>query len=90
MTEIAAHSLDNSFRWPKEGVTRIPYRLYTDPDIYALEHERIFRGAVWNFLCLEIDIPNSGDFKTTFVGEIPVESSSRKGYHMADGKPLRA
>tara|TARA_Y100000588_G_C14208802_1_gene905809 strand:- start:361 stop:1620 length:1260 start_codon:yes stop_codon:yes gene_type:complete len=72
MTEIAAHSLDNSFRWPKEGVTRIPYRLYTDPDIYALEHERIFRGAVWNFLCLEIDIPNSGDFKTTFVGEIPV------------------
>ena len=72
MTETAAKQSNGSFQWPEGGVTRVPYRLYTDPEIYALEQERIFRGPIWNFLCLEIDIPNAGDFKTTFVGEIPV------------------
>ena len=72
MTETAAKRPNGSFKWPDEGVTRVPYRLYSDPDIYALEQERIFRGPIWNFLCLEIDIPDPGDFKTSFVGEIPV------------------
>ena len=64
--------LSEPFHWPDGGVTRIPYRLYADGEIYALEQQRIFRGPVWNFLCLEIDIPNPGDFKTSTVGEIPV------------------
>ena len=64
--------LREPFVWPEAGVTRIPYRLFTDPEIYALEQQRIFRGPTWNFLCLEIDIPDPGDFKTTTVGEIPV------------------
>jgi phenylpropionate dioxygenase-like ring-hydroxylating dioxygenase large terminal subunit len=64
--------LSEPLQWPEGGATRIPYRLYADPDIYALEQQRIFRGPVWNFLCLEIDIPNAGDYKTTTVGEIPV------------------
>lgn len=64
--------LSEPLQWPDGGVTRIPYRLYADGDIYALEQQRIFRGPVWNFLCLEIDIPNPGDFKTSTVGEIPV------------------
>ncbi|NKB59841.1 MAG: Rieske 2Fe-2S domain-containing protein [Alphaproteobacteria bacterium] len=72
MTETAATPSNGSFRWPEGGVTRVPYRLYTDPDIYAQEQEKIFRGPIWSLLCLEIDIPNPGDFKTTFVGEIPV------------------
>ena len=45
------------FKWPDGGVTRVPFRLISDPDIYALEQEKIFGGPVWNFLCLEIDIP---------------------------------
>ena len=64
--------LHEPLQWPAAGVTRIPYRLYSDPEIYALEQQRIFRGPVWNFLCLEIDIPNGGDYKTTTVGEIPI------------------
>jgi phenylpropionate dioxygenase-like ring-hydroxylating dioxygenase large terminal subunit len=64
--------LREPFTWPEAGVTRIPYRLFTDPDIYAMEQERIFRGPTWNFLCMEIDIPNPGDYKTSVVGEIPV------------------
>jgi anthranilate 1,2-dioxygenase large subunit/terephthalate 1,2-dioxygenase oxygenase component alpha subunit len=46
--------------------------VYQDEDIYRREQERIFRGATWNFLGLEAELPNRGDFKTTFVGEMPV------------------
>ena len=67
-----AQDLSEPFYWPKEGVTRVPFRLFSDPEIYALEQKRIFRGPVWNFLCLEIDVPNRGDYKTTTIGEIPI------------------
>ena len=60
------------FAWPHEDVSRAPFRVYTDPDLYALEQERIFRGPVWNFLALECEIPNAGDYKTTYVGDTPV------------------
>ena len=60
------------FSWPEEGVTRIPFRLFTDPDIYALEQERIFRGPVWHFLCLELELAEAGDFRTGFVGDTPI------------------
>ncbi len=66
------HRLSEPLIWPEPGVTRIPYRLYADREILALEQQRIFRGPVWNFLCLEIDIPEGGDFKTSTVGEVPV------------------
>lgn len=71
----AAPSIDvhpEPFQWPPEGVTRAPYRLFTDPEIYEQEQQRIFRGHAWNFLGLEVEIPNAGDCKTTSVGETPV------------------
>ena len=68
----AAMELSDRFRWPADGVVRAPFRLFSDPDIYQLEQERIFRGAVWNFLCLEVEISNPGDYRTTTVGETPV------------------
>jgi anthranilate 1,2-dioxygenase large subunit/terephthalate 1,2-dioxygenase oxygenase component alpha subunit len=58
--------------WPAEGVTRVPYWIYQDEGIYRREQERIFRGATWNFLGLEAELPHPGDFKTSFVGEMPV------------------
>ncbi|MGB7180294.1 MAG: Rieske 2Fe-2S domain-containing protein [Burkholderiaceae bacterium] len=61
-----------AFKWPEIGLTRVPFRLYSDPQIYAREQERIFRGPIWNFLCLEVDLPNPGDYKTTTVGDLPV------------------
>jgi anthranilate 1,2-dioxygenase large subunit len=60
------------FKWPAEGIARAPYRLFTDPEIYKLEQERIFRGRAWNFLCLAVDIPEAGDYRTTTIGETPV------------------
>ena len=58
--------------WPAEGLTRVPYWIYQDEDIYRREQELIFRGATWTFLGLEAELPGPGDWKTTFVGDMPV------------------
>ncbi|HEY4360928.1 MAG TPA: Rieske 2Fe-2S domain-containing protein [Bryobacteraceae bacterium] len=58
--------------WPAVGVTRSPYRVMSDPEIYAQEQQRIFRGPTWNYLCLEAEIPHPGTFRTAFIGETPV------------------
>jgi anthranilate 1,2-dioxygenase large subunit len=58
--------------WPAGGVTRVPFRLFSDPEIYAEEQRRVFRGPIWNFLCLEIEISNPGDWRLATVGETPV------------------
>lgn len=69
-SSASARALD--FKWPAEGVARAPYRLFTDPEIYKLEQERIFRGRSWNYLCLDVEIPKAGDYRTTVIGETPI------------------
>ncbi len=59
-------------QWPSEGHTRAPYWAYTDPDIYALEQKKIFRGKSWHYLGLEAEVPMPGSYKTTYVGELSV------------------
>ena len=61
-----------SLRWPEQGVSRVPYQVFTDPDLYACEQERIFRGDSWHWIGLEVEIPNPGDFKTQRLGDTPV------------------
>ena len=56
---------------PETGY-RVPYRVFTDREIYEREQREIFRGATWNFVALEVEIPNPGDFKSTFIGDTPV------------------
>jgi phenylpropionate dioxygenase-like ring-hydroxylating dioxygenase large terminal subunit len=68
----AAVATNESLTWPAEGVTRVPFRVFEDPEIYALEQARIFRGPIWNFLCLEIDISRPGDIRLATVGEVPI------------------
>jgi len=62
----------HTLTWPKEGNARIPYRVFSDPDIYRAELDRVFLGATWQFLVLADELPNPGDYKTTFLGETPV------------------
>ena len=58
--------------FPHADGSRVPYKVFSSPEIYALEQERIYRGPTWNFLGLEAEIPKPGDFKSTFVGDTPV------------------
>lgn len=58
--------------FPQADGSRVPFEIYSSPEIYALEQERIFRGPLWSFIGLEAEIPNPGDFKRTYVGETPV------------------
>ena len=50
----------------------MPFRLYMDDDVRAAEQARLFQGPVWQFLCLADEVPNVGDYKTTYAGETPV------------------
>ena len=58
--------------WPARDYSRVPYSLYHDAEVYEQEQQRIFRGKTWNLLALDVEIPNPGDFRTTYVGETPV------------------
>src|ERR1700684_149066 len=77
MDGIGGNRAPEVFEWPAEGVSRIPDWVYTSEEIHRLEQERIFRGRTWNFVGLEVEIPNPGDFRRSFVGDTPVVVSRR-------------
>jgi salicylate 5-hydroxylase large subunit len=54
--------------WPEAGCSRVPNWVYTDPGIFAREQQRIFEGAGWLYVCLEVEIPGAGDFKRSRLG----------------------
>ncbi|CAN7636347.1 MULTISPECIES: aromatic ring-hydroxylating oxygenase subunit alpha [unclassified Caballeronia] len=45
--------------------------VYTDPDVYELEMSRIF-DTTWVYLAHEAELPQSGDYVTTYLGKHPV------------------
>ena len=57
--------------WP-ETLARVPYWVYQDADNYRDELRRIFEGPAWSFVALEADLAKPGDYRTTFIGEMPV------------------
>jgi anthranilate 1,2-dioxygenase large subunit len=67
-----ASRADPLVRWPEEGVTRVPFQVFSDPAIYAAEQRKIFRGPVWHYLCLETEVSKSGDIRTGWIGETPI------------------
>ncbi len=54
----------HTLAWPKEGNSRVPYRVFSDPEIYRAELERVFLGPTWQFLALDGELPAVGDYKT--------------------------
>lgn len=52
-------------------VDRTHASLYTDPEVYQEELDRIFYRS-WVYVAHESEIPHPGDFKTTFIGDVPV------------------
>src|SRR6201987_900668 len=71
MSELGTYATQG-VPWPSNGLTDIPFRLYTDPEQYRLEQERIFKGPTWSFLCLAGEVANSGDYVATTIGETAV------------------
>jgi anthranilate 1,2-dioxygenase large subunit len=60
------------FTWPGPDNSRVPFWVYSDPDIHDREQRDLFQGPTWNFLCLDVEIPDPGDYKTTMVGDAPI------------------
>lgn len=69
-----ALSTDNLIdrKWPEEGISHVPYWVYTDPQIFKREMDLIFGGRTYSYVGLEAEIPNPGDFRRTFIGDKPV------------------
>ena len=58
--------------WPSNGISEVPFRIYTDPAQYQREQERIFKGPTWNYLCLAVELAKPGDYVATTIGETAV------------------
>jgi len=58
--------------WPAEGLTRVPYWIYSDRGIYDEEQARIFEGPTWSFLCLEAELPGPNRYRRSNLGAMPV------------------
>src|SRR5580692_7171201 len=67
-----AGELAGPVSWPSNGLSEVPFRVYTDPQQYAHEQETIFKGESWSYLCLAGEIPNPGDWVATTIGEVAV------------------
>lgn len=60
------------FQWPAGDTARVPYWVYSSPELYAREIKRVFAGASYSYIGLECEVPNPGDFRQTRVGDKPV------------------
>ena len=68
----APGAMSNRFVWPADDLSRVPDWVYTSQEIYERETENIFHGRCWNYVALEAEIPNPGDFIRSNVGPTPV------------------
>jgi anthranilate 1,2-dioxygenase large subunit len=64
--------LVRDYVWPGDDLSVIPDWVYTDRFVYEREIERIFHGHTWNYVALEAEVPNPGDFIRSNVGPTPV------------------
>src|SRR6202047_3908675 len=64
-------NLMRDYVWPDNDLSVIPDWVYTDQAVYDREIERIFHGPTWNYVALEAEIPNAGDFIRSNVGPTP-------------------
>src|SRR5438876_2064028 len=67
-----AKGVDRGLSFPSNALSEVPFRVYTDPEQYRLEQARIFKGPTWNYLCLEAEIAEPGDWVATTIGDVAV------------------
>jgi hypothetical protein len=68
------------------GVSR---RIYVDDAIYRAELDKIF-GTTWVYVAHESELAQSGDYKTTQIGETPVIVAREEGRAGRAHQPLHA
>lgn len=56
---------------PAEGLHRVDRKIFTDEEIFELEMEHIFEGN-WVYLAHESQLPEIGDYFTTYIGRQPI------------------
>ena len=67
-----------------DGNTRIPTHMYTSRQVHDLEIEKLW-SRVWQWACLDADIPGAGDYHVYEVGDLSflivrTEDGSLKAY----------
>ena len=55
--------------WGNAPTSRVPGWIYTDAELYQRELERLFYRGHWCYVGLECEVPQTGDYKRTAVGE---------------------
>ncbi len=60
-----------ALQWPAEGNARVPYRVFSDPEIYREELARIFLGPTWQFLTLAGELPRARRLSDDFSRRDP-------------------
>ncbi|NNG18045.1 benzoate 1,2-dioxygenase large subunit [Naumannella sp. ID2617S] len=56
---------------PEKGLYRANRSIFTDEEIFELEMKHIFEGN-WIYLAHESQLPNPGDYFTTYIGRQPI------------------
>lgn len=66
------NSIQPPTKWEEGQLSRIPYWTFQREDVYAREQECIYQGDSWNYLCLEAEVAEPGDFVATHAGDTPI------------------
>ncbi len=69
MKQRAPKQTKPKIAWQTNDGTRVPFEVFYDSDLYAAELDRIYSGAHWQYLALASEIPNQGDYTSTYLGE---------------------
>jgi benzoate/toluate 1,2-dioxygenase alpha subunit len=62
---------------PETSTFLVDRAIHIDEGIFEQEMQNIFEGS-WIYLCHESEIPNAGDYVTTYMGRQPVVINRRK------------
>ncbi|MFZ2528648.1 MAG: benzoate 1,2-dioxygenase large subunit [Rhodococcus sp. (in: high G+C Gram-positive bacteria)] len=74
---LRTHLDDALVEDPENGRYQIRRDVFTDDELFELEMKHIFEGN-WVYLAHESQIPNVGDYFTTFIGRQPIVISRDK------------
>jgi anthranilate 1,2-dioxygenase large subunit len=64
--------MEKEIEFQDDDLSRIPKKAYVQQEIYDLEMKKIFQGKTWNLVGHVSEIPNQGDYRTSYIGIIPI------------------